>query len=96
MAAPRAIALRFRVLGRVQGVGFRWFAERAAERLQVSGWVANQADGSVVGEAAGDSAAVDDFLAALRVGPPGGRVDAVETAESGDQAPAPGFVIRRG
>ena len=38
---------RFIVRGRVQGVGFRWFVEREARTLSISGWVRNNVDGSV-------------------------------------------------
>jgi acylphosphatase len=95
VAAVESTSLRFHVFGRVQGVGFRWFAQRAAQRLRVSGWVANQPDGTVAGEVTGETAAVDEFLDALRAGPSGGRVDAVETATAAPAA-EPGFVIRRG
>ena len=40
-------ARRFLVRGRVQGVGFRWFVEREAHILQITGWVRNNPDGSV-------------------------------------------------
>jgi acylphosphatase len=83
----------FRVQGRVQGVGYRWFALRAAERSGVAGFVRNDPDGSVSGEAEGDDVALAAFLADLRRGPRHGRVDAVTTAA----VPAnggPGFTIR--
>ena len=41
------IARRFVISGRVQGVGFRWFARDAAMREGVAGWVANLPDGRV-------------------------------------------------
>jgi len=41
------LARRFIVRGRVQGVGFRWFVEREAHVLGISGWVRNNSDGSV-------------------------------------------------
>ena len=56
------------VQGRVQGVGFRWFACREARRLGLTGWVANRDDGSVELEVQGAREPVDRFLAALRRG----------------------------
>ena len=40
-------ARRFVIRGRVQGVGFRWFVEREAHILGITGWVRNNDDGSV-------------------------------------------------
>ena len=50
------------ITGRVQGVGFRWFIQRAAERLALAGWVRNLADGRVELEAQGEKARLDDLL----------------------------------
>jgi len=75
-AAPRA--LRARVIGRVQGVGFRWSAVWEARRLGLGGWVRNADDGSVEVEAEGSPAALDVFLGWLRRGPPGAHVSDVE------------------
>jgi acylphosphatase len=69
------------VRGRVQGVGFRFFAERAARELGIRGWVRNRPDGSVETLAEGDDDAVRRYLERLHKGPPGSRVDAVEVAE---------------
>ena len=44
---PELHARRFLVRGRVQGVGFRWFVEREAHILGISGWVRNNPDSSV-------------------------------------------------
>jgi len=41
------VSYQINVYGRVQGVGFRWFTQQAAERHHISGWVRNKADGSV-------------------------------------------------
>jgi acylphosphatase len=67
----------FTVTGRVQGVGFRWFTREAASRLGLTGWVANQADGSVVGEVEGSRDSIEAFLSALRRGPSSSSVDRV-------------------
>lgn len=58
-----------RVSGRVQGVGYRFFAEDAAQALGITGWVQNQFDGSVELEAQGEGPAVEAFARALRDGP---------------------------
>ncbi len=63
------------VRGRVQGVGYRFFAERAARDLGVHGWVRNLPDGSVEAVAEGEDEAIARFLARLREGPRGARVE---------------------
>lgn len=72
------IARHYRVTGRVQGVGFRWFTEEAALREGLSGFVRNLPDGSVEAEAEGDVDALLRFERALRQGPRGARVDGVD------------------
>jgi acylphosphatase len=67
------------VRGRVQGVGFRYFVLRRAARLGLTGWVANEPDGSVRCVAEGPPEALDSLLSTLRAGPPGARVDDVVT-----------------
>ena len=76
------IARRALVSGRVQGVGFRFFARRAAESAGVTGWARNLPDGRVETLAEGEEAAVDQYLAGIRRGPVGGRVDGVEVEEA--------------
>ena len=66
------------VRGRVQGVGFRWFVCREARALGLTGRVANLPDGSLEVAAEGDRAALDGLLFALRTGPAGSHVSAVE------------------
>ena len=88
------IARRFHVSGRVQGVGFRYFAQDAARREGVNGYVTNQDDGSVEAVAEGEAEAVERFERALRRGPSRSRVEHVlvdETEPGGVQA---GFEIR--
>jgi acylphosphatase len=68
----------FRVTGRVQGVGFRWWTRSLATRLGMSGAVRNLPDGSVVVHARGTDAQLADLRARLAEGPPGARVSAVE------------------
>ncbi|HJZ77547.1 MAG TPA: acylphosphatase [Vicinamibacterales bacterium] len=72
------MARRFLISGRVQGVGFRFFAQDAAEREGVHGWVRNLPDGRVEAQAEGDAEALERFERALRHGPRGARVADVE------------------
>jgi acylphosphatase len=72
------VARKFLISGRVQGVGFRWFAQTAAEHEGVHGWVRNLPDGRVEVQAEGDAEAVERFERALRHGPRGARVDEVD------------------
>jgi acylphosphatase len=74
-------ARRAVVKGRVQGVGFRYFAARAARELGVAGWVRNLPDGSVETLAEGDTVAVEGYLDRLRRGPSSSRVDGVVVEE---------------
>ena len=73
-----AEARGFRVRGRVQGVGYRWFVARAARDLDLAGWVANRADGSVEIVARGADEALAAFAARLAEGPPAARVAGVD------------------
>jgi len=71
------VIARVEVRGRVQGVGFRWFARESARRRGLSGWVRNREDGCVEVAASGPPEAVERFLGELRRGPAGARVDEV-------------------
>lgn len=76
--APRSV--RLLVAGRVQGVGYRWFARREAVALGLTGTVANLPDGRVEVHAAGPSDALEVFTERLRQGPPASRVSGIEEA----------------
>jgi acylphosphatase len=76
------VRVRVLVSGRVQGVGFRWFVREAARQHRLAGWVRNRPDGSVELEASGDDAAFRQFIAEIREGPPGARVDEIRELSS--------------
>jgi acylphosphatase len=63
------VAISFRVQGRVQGVGFRHFTLVQARQLNLTGWVRNDPDGCVSGEAFGSAEALQAFETLLRQGP---------------------------
>lgn len=67
------------VAGRVQGVGFRQFVQRAAQELNVTGWVSNREDGSTVElQAEGREADLLRLIELVRTGPAGARVDEID------------------
>jgi acylphosphatase len=71
-------ARKFLISGEVQGVGYRFFAQRAAARHQVLGYVKNLPDGRVESWAQGSAKAVEAFKTELATGPNGSRVQDVE------------------
>ena len=91
-----ARAIEAMVRGHVQGVGFRWFVLRQAAVLDVSGWVANERDGTVRVVAEGPPEEVGLLLAALREGPPGAGVMEVSVAERPATGGFDGFSVRSG
>jgi acylphosphatase len=74
-------ARKYVVKGRVQGVGFRFFTENVANRLGLSGYVKNCADGTVEAYAVGNAAALEEFKTQLAEGPRSARVDHVQEIE---------------
>ncbi|MGD2047023.1 MAG: acylphosphatase [Gemmatimonadota bacterium] len=73
----------FRVVGRVQGVGFRWWTRRTAQELGLGGWVRNEVDGSVVVHGVGSAGALERLAEALEDGPASARVDTVQEITPG-------------
>jgi len=81
------------VSGRVQGVGFRYFALDAARRDGLHGYVTNHDDGTVEAVAEGEADAVERFERALRRGPSRSRVEQVRVEDT-TPGPQAGFEIR--
>jgi len=75
-------ARRFLISGRVQGVGFRYFAQRVARQIGVKGWARNLDDGSVEVFAAGTAAQISELEGRLRQGPPAADVRGFEVGEA--------------
>ena len=86
-------AVRIRLTGRVQGVGFRRFVRRAAQDLGLTGQVRNLPDGRVEIEAAGAPDRLDALRERLRQGPPGARVTHLEEEDLSPMPAWEGFVI---
>lgn len=83
-------AVRVRVEGRVQGVWYRGWTLRTAERQGVSGWVRNNTDGSVEAVFAGPAVKVDAMIQRCHRGPPAARVTAIHQASFEGEV-EPGF-----
>lgn len=87
---------RYRIWGRVQGVGFRAFVWQRARELAVSGWVRNRVDGSVEALVAASPPNHARVFAALQQGPRLSQVDRVDVEESNEATElAATFEIRR-
>ena len=86
-------AYRYTVFGRVQGVGYRYFALRQAELLGVSGFTRNQPDGSVEVVAEGPEDSLVALEEQLREGPGFAAVTGVEREDVAPRGDS-GFHIR--
>jgi acylphosphatase len=76
------IARTYRVTGRVQGVGFRYFVQQNADALGIHGYVRNEDDGAVFTYAVGDPLSIARFAGAIRTGPRQSEVRTVEEKEA--------------
>ena len=87
------VRVRVFVDGRVQGVAYRFFAEKYAARLGITGWVRNLADGRVEVLAEGASHQVETFLERLREGPSLARIDGFDVRREPSTGEFPDFRI---
>jgi acylphosphatase len=88
------VARRLVISGFVQGVGFRYFAQNAAVREGVTGWVQNLPDGRVEAYVEGEDASVERVERALRRGPSRARVEHVQVSTEDAGGALKGFSIR--
>jgi acylphosphatase len=88
------LARRFFVRGRVQGVGFRWFAEREAHMLGIVGWIRNNPDGGVEVLAMGTLEQLAKLRTSLQHGPRAARVDDVAESEAEPVAGLNSFQVK--
>jgi len=68
----------FKIYGKVQGVSFRYYAKREAEQLGITGWIKNERNGTVIGEAEGEEKTLKQFFCWCQKGSPQARVEKVE------------------
>jgi len=76
--------LKISIRGHVQGVGFRFFACKAARECNVTGSARNEYNGNVYIEACGSDESLEEFCSMLRAGPSRSRVDEVRIVDSGE------------
>ena len=95
MSEPTIKRLLAKALGHVQGVGYRYYAERQANRLGLTGYVRNMPDGSVDVVAEGDENVLRGFLVLLRRGPSGAEVAEVKSEFVPATGEFGGFCVRR-
>lgn len=88
-------ALHLLIDGRVQGVGYRWFARQAGRELGLTGKVRNLPDGRVEVHAAGDPEQLAAFIERLRQGPRAARVTEITEEELASVPDWVGFDIDR-
>ena len=84
----------FRVRGRVQGVGFRYFAEKTANDLGLAGWVRNDDDGTVQVYAVGNPEQLSELEGMLWKGPRWADVRGVDESEAAIERVS-GFSVRQ-
>jgi len=90
------IARTYVISGRVQGVGFRYFAERVANQLGIRGYVKNLSTGSVEVYAIGDENSLEQLKRHLAEGPCSARVTAIDESEETVSAEYSRFEIEGG
>ena len=87
-SAGERITRRYRVSGRVQGVGFRWFVRERARAIDLAGIVFNDDDGSVIVDVAGSRDQITRIEDVIARGPQGAIVHDVSVVLDGDAAAA--------
>lgn len=88
--------LHLEIEGRVQGVGFRWYARQCAVRKGLVGWVMNRPDGCVEVAAKGGEVELNRLRAELQTGPPGAQVTAIrDLSQISDDDLGESFRVRK-
>jgi len=95
-ASDAAVRVEAVVVGRVQGVGFRFHVERVAAARGLVGWVSNEADGTVRCVAEGPRHILEAFVRDLADGPPAARVERVDVTWSRATGGFDRFAVRSG
>jgi acylphosphatase len=94
--SKKKTARKYLISGRVQGVGYRFFAEEHAVRLGLGGYVKNLWDGNVEVYAIGDESRLEEFKRHLAEGPRSARVTGIEESEQPVNNRYTSFVVEGG
>ena len=88
--------MAFKIHGRVQGVGYRYFVCERAQCLGLAGWVCNEYDGTVTGEVAGEPLLLEELRRSLERGPSMAYITRLDWSplDEGQSLPLP-FEVRR-
>jgi acylphosphatase len=96
MADKGTVIKHIKIEGRVQGVGFRYFTRKTAQKYSINGWVMNMSDGTVEAVLAGKKKSVADMMDELRRGPATARVKGMKEAPiDGDVDDFNSFTVKR-
>ncbi|MGM0370296.1 MAG: acylphosphatase [Bacillota bacterium] len=91
---PKQVCKHVYISGRVQGVGFRAFTVKTAQKMNLTGWVKNLSDGRVEAVFSGRQEDVEEILEAVHEGPSFARVDDVEVIDETYDGKYNGFEVK--
>ena len=83
-----------RIHGKVQGVGYRFFATRVARRLGLKGFIENNRDGTVEATVEGEKSAIDEWLEELKEGPRYAEVTKIDQESKDYSGKLPDFDVK--
>ncbi len=83
-----------RIHGKVQGVGYRFFATRVARRLGLKGWIENNRDGTVEATVEGEKDAIDEWIEELKEGPRYAEVTHIDQESKDFSGTLPDFDVK--
>jgi acylphosphatase len=83
-----------RIIGKVQGVGYRFFATRVARRLGLKGWIQNNRDGTVDAMVEGEKSVIDEWIEELKEGPRYAEVTKIDQESKEFSGKLPDFDVK--
>ncbi|MBI2215450.1 MAG: acylphosphatase [Acidobacteria bacterium] len=83
-----------RIHGKVQGVGYRFYATRIARRLGLKGWIQNLRDGSVEAMVEGEAPKIDEWITEIKEGPRYAEVVRIDQERRDNAGPLADFDVK--